>query len=54
LSSGDPNGSVCTEIDECIDGTDNCDTILAVCGNTLGSFTCTCHEVSKCVYWIQI
>ncbi|CAG9465510.1 unnamed protein product, partial [Pedinophyceae sp. YPF-701] len=35
------NGQVCTDIDECAEGTHACDP-LAVCENTAGNYTCTC------------
>ena len=35
--------SVCTDIDECTAGTDNCDE-HAACANTQGGHTCTCNE----------
>ena len=31
------------DIDECEDGTDNCDS-NATCANTPGNFTCACNE----------
>ena len=31
------------DIDECAEGTDNCDS-NAACTNTLGSFTCECNN----------
>ena len=31
------------DIDECVDGTDNCDS-NATCTNTPGNFTCACNE----------
>lgn len=34
--------SVCTDIDECMTQTDNCDE-NATCTNTIGSFTCECN-----------
>ena len=33
---------VCTDIDECADGTDTCDP-NATCTNTAGSFSCACN-----------
>ena len=30
------------DIDECSDGTDNCDDFMAECNNTIGSYECTC------------
>ncbi len=38
--SGTP--TVCTDVDECADNTDNCDA-NATCANTPGGFTCTCN-----------
>ncbi len=35
------DGFSCTDVDECADGTDNCD-VAATCDNSAGSFTCTC------------
>ena len=32
-----------TDIDECTEGTDDCDD-NATCENTIGSFTCTCND----------
>ena len=40
---GDKCTADCTDIDECIAGTDNCDT-NATCTNTVGSFTCACNN----------
>jgi hypothetical protein len=37
------NGFVCTDINECQQGTDNCHT-HATCTNTPGSFYCTCNS----------
>lgn len=37
------NGTHCTEIDECAEGTDNCGDHGA-CVNTAGSFTCDCDD----------
>jgi cysteine-rich repeat protein len=37
-----PVGGVCTDVDECAAGTDNCDA-NAGCTNTIGSFTCECN-----------
>ncbi|TNF36352.1 MAG: hypothetical protein EP329_05305 [Deltaproteobacteria bacterium] len=34
-------GAACTDVDECTDGTDNCDA-NAACTNTVGGFTCAC------------
>ena len=33
----------CLDIDECLEGTDTCPQ-HATCGNTVGSYTCTCNE----------
>ena len=38
----DSNGRNCSDIDECLLGTDDCDT-YATCANTDGSYTCTCN-----------
>ena len=32
---------ICTDVDECSDGTHNCD---QVCTNTNGSYTCSCNS----------
>lgn len=37
-----PDAGACTDIDECAEGTDNCD-VNATCTNEPGSFTCTCN-----------
>ncbi len=37
------DGTLCTEIDECTDGTDDCDA-NATCTNTDGAFTCACND----------
>ena len=42
-SSGDPDGSVCTEIDECTDNSHDCDADATCTNLPLGSFTCTCN-----------
>jgi len=39
----DGNGTVCTDIDECLVGTDTCD-VNATCENTVGSFECICDD----------
>ena len=41
VCSGEP--SVCTDVDECADGTADCD-VNATCTNTPGAFHCTCNE----------
>ena len=38
----DSNGRNCSDIDECLLGTDDCDT-YATCANTDGGYTCTCN-----------
>ena len=34
------DGQGCMDVDECADGTDNCDQI---CTNTIGNYTCSCN-----------
>lgn len=40
------DGRTCVDIDECILQTDACND-LAVCSNTVGSYTCSCQEGKK-------
>jgi hypothetical protein len=53
------NGLTCSDINECVHGTHNCDRQLAKCNNTHGSFACeciqgyqgdgiTCTDISEC------
>ncbi len=37
------DGVTCSEVNECIRGTHNCD-VNAFCTNNIGSFTCTCNQ----------
>ena len=37
------NGEVCTDRDECLDGSNDCSP-FADCANTQGSFGCTCRS----------
>ncbi|XP_030844888.1 fibrillin-1 isoform X5 [Strongylocentrotus purpuratus] len=39
----DVNGRSCSDRDECLDGTQDCDT-NAACSNTEGSFSCLCND----------
>ena len=32
---------VCTDVDECSNGTNDCD---HTCTNTIGGYTCSCHQ----------
>jgi serine/threonine-protein kinase len=38
------DGYSCANIDECADGTDNCDDKHGTCTDTVGSFTCDCNN----------
>ena len=49
LCLGGWTGTTCeSDIDECLMGDNDCDSVMENCGNTLGSFTCHCKSGYAC------